>query len=79
MDGQKWLLEMTSHYRQYKRKCERAAEQVSDEDLFAAFSDSQSSISLARFANKCLLVEFESGGIKYTIANLCSIKKLLRR
>ncbi|MGD2115980.1 MAG: DUF1572 family protein [Acidobacteriota bacterium] len=36
MDGAVWLEEMRSLYRQYKGMCERAAEQVSDEDFFGS-------------------------------------------
>ena len=46
MDAKVWLEEMNSLYRQYKKNCERAAIQVSDDDFFNAFGQSPNSIAV---------------------------------
>lgn len=46
MDGHTWLEEVRTLYRRYKDHCERAAAQVSDEDLFAPCGDSPHSIAV---------------------------------
>lgn len=46
MDGNSWLEEINSLYRQYKKNCERAAAQVSDDDFFSSFGQSPHSIAV---------------------------------
>ena len=46
MDGQAWLDEIIGHYRSYKRQCERAVAQVSDEQLFSPLGDNPNSIAV---------------------------------
>lgn len=46
MDGRTWLEEVLALYRQYKKKCERAATQVSDDQFFASFGRSPHSIAV---------------------------------
>ena len=46
MDGNLWLNEIRDLYRQYKSKCERAAAQVSDQDLFKQFGECPHSIAI---------------------------------
>ena len=45
MDERAWLDEIIDQYRQYKDRCERAAAQVSDEDLFHALEGNPVSIA----------------------------------
>ena len=45
MDGQYWLQEIQSLYRQYKVKCERAAAQVPDEYFVSPFGSNPQSIA----------------------------------
>lgn len=46
MDAKTWLDEVIDEYRQMRRKCERAAEQVRDEDFFATSGDYPMSVGL---------------------------------
>jgi len=46
MDAKAWLVEIKSLYRQYKKNCERAAAQVSDDDFFNSFGQSPHSIAV---------------------------------
>ncbi len=46
MDGEAWLEEIRSLYRRYKERCERAAAQVSEEQLFATCGRSPHSIAV---------------------------------
>lgn len=46
MDGRAWLDEIIALYRQYKDFCERAAAQVSDEDLFGRVGRGPHSIAI---------------------------------
>lgn len=46
MDERAWLEEVLALYRQYKDHCERAAEQVGDEEFFAPFGRSPHSIAV---------------------------------
>ncbi len=46
MDGNDWLEEIKSLYRQYKKNCERAAAQVSDDDFVTSFGQSPHSIAV---------------------------------
>ncbi|MCH7675383.1 DUF1572 family protein, partial [candidate division KSB1 bacterium] len=46
MDGNDWLEEIKLLYRQYKKNCERAAAQVSDDDFFTTFGQNPNSIAV---------------------------------
>ena len=46
MDGRNWLDEVTALYREYKSQCERAAAQVSDDDLFKPLGRNPNSIAV---------------------------------
>ena len=46
MNAQVWLDEVIEQFRQTRRKCERAAEQVSGEDFFATLGDYPMSVGL---------------------------------
>jgi len=46
MNERAWLEEVVSQYRQHKARCERAAVQVSDEDLFSALEGNPVSIAV---------------------------------
>ena len=46
MDGNGWLEEINSLYRQYKKNCDGAAAQVSDDDFFTSFGPSPHSIAV---------------------------------
>ena len=46
MDGAAWLKEMRSQYRKHKDQCERAANQVSDEDFFLPLGRSPHSLAV---------------------------------
>ncbi len=46
MDGKAWLDEVQSLYNQYKSYCERAVQQVSDEEFFAFLGRSPHSIGV---------------------------------
>lgn len=46
MDAKAWLEEINVLYRQYKKNCERAAAQVSDDDFFNLFGQSPNSIAV---------------------------------
>ncbi len=46
MNGNDWLEEIKSLYRQYKKNCERAAAQVSDDDFFTTFGQSPNSVAV---------------------------------
>ena len=46
MDDNSGLEEINSLYRQYKKKCERAAAQVSDDDFFTTFGQNPNSIAV---------------------------------
>ncbi len=46
MYGNDWLEEIKLLYRQYKKNCERAAAQVSDDDFFTSFGPSPHNIAV---------------------------------
>lgn len=46
IDGRAWLEEVRALYRSHKDKCERAAEQVSDDDFMAPFGRTPVSIAI---------------------------------
>jgi uncharacterized damage-inducible protein DinB len=46
MNERAWLDEIISQYRSHKKRCERAVEQVSDEDLFRPLSGNPASIAV---------------------------------
>lgn len=46
MDGQTWLEDVRASYHEHKRRCERAAAQVSDVDFFARIGSGSNSIAI---------------------------------
>jgi len=46
MNGNAWLAEIISHYEGYKQSCERAAKQLSEEQLFTPLGDNPNSVAV---------------------------------
>lgn len=46
MNGEAWLVDVSTHYRSYKQMCERAAKQLSDEQLFVPLEKNPNSVAV---------------------------------